>query len=182
MHMIEILADSREFSGILENLADQIITANIQPENLVLMGIQRRGADIANRLAHLLKEKTGKDVPSGSVDVNLYRDDWTRLASRAPVIGRTSVPVSINDRQIILVDDVLFSGRTIRAALEALLDYGRPENIRLLVMIDRGHRELPICANYVGLTVPTERAWHVDVLTREHDGEDAIRLERPEKN
>lgn len=181
--MVEILASSRQFNSLLENLAGQILKDKPQLDKLVLMGIHRRGADIATRLAALLKARTGKEIPCGSIDVNLYRDDWTRLASRAPVIGKTSVPATLDDRHIIVVDDVLFSGRTIRAAMEALLDYGRPETIRLLVLIDRGHRELPICANYVGLTLPTERGWHVDVLTREHDGEDAINLERcPKKD
>lgn len=177
--MIEILASADQFPAILDNLASQILADDLEPEKLLLMGVRRRGEDIANRLATLLRERSGREIPCGSVDVNLYRDDWTRLAGHAPAIGRTRMPIHPDGRQIILVDDVLFSGRTIRAAMEAILDYGRPEIIRLLVLIDRGHRDLPICPDFVGLTVPTQRDWQVDVLTQEHDGEDAINLKRP---
>lgn len=170
-----LLLDKSEIARILDRLASQILERHDHCENVLLVGIQRRGADIAERLAEILRARLGRPVPLGSLDINLYRDDWTSLEGK-PHIGRSSISDSVDNRIIILIDDVLFTGRTIRSALEALLDYGRPRAVELLVLIDRGHRELPIHADYVGRTVNTARHEHVDVTLEERDGEDAVRL------
>lgn len=169
--MERIIVDEIEFGKILGTLAGQILSRHPDSENLTLIGIKRRGADIAARLAPLLGK--GADE-TGSLDINLYRDDWGRLAG-APHIGDSNVPL-LDGKIVALVDDVLFSGRTIRAALEAILDYGRPAKVELLVMVDRGHRELPICADYVGKLIETAKDQQIDVLLKERDGRDAIVL------
>lgn len=174
----QILINEHEMSLIQERLAVQLMENNHCPEKLLLVGIQRRGADLAQRLAAILEKKLGKPMPRGMLDINLYRDDWTMPSNGRPHIGESSIPFCVDGEKVILVDDVLFSGRTIRAALEALLDYGRPRSVELLVLIDRGHRELPICAQYVGRQIPTEREEHVDVLFTERDGQDCVRLGR----
>ena len=175
-----ILLEKDEIARILERLASQVVERYGLCGNLVLVGIQRRGAYLAHRLAAQLQERCGKHIALGTLDINLYRDDWTSLAGK-PHIGQSSVPCPVDRRVVILIDDVLFSGRTVRAALEALLDYGRPSAVELMVLIDRGHRELPIQPDYVGRTIQTRRDEHVDVLLEELDGMDAVRLDsRPE--
>ncbi|MDR1776725.1 MAG: bifunctional pyr operon transcriptional regulator/uracil phosphoribosyltransferase PyrR [Desulfovibrio sp.] len=169
------LLGEKEISAILEELASQVLTRHPDCGKLVLVGIQRRGADIALRLAALLADKIGYRPPIGTLDINFYRDDWTTIEGK-PQIGLSKMPSSVDDGLILLVDDVLFTGRTVRAALEALLDYGRPSVVELLVLIDRGHRELPIQADYTGRVVPTTREARVDVLLKERDGEDSVRL------
>ena len=173
-----ILLEKNEMGRILERLAFQVLERHADCENVLLVGIQRRGADLARRLATLLKNHLGKSVVQGTLDINLYRDDWTSLTSK-PRIGQSSIPSTLDRRVVILVDDVIFSGRTIRAALEALLDYGRPRAVELLVLIDRGHRELPIQPDYVGRCLQTSPEEHVDVLLQEHDGRDAVRISSP---
>lgn len=170
-----LLLEKDEMARILDRLASQILERHARCGDVMLVGIQRRGADLARRLARLIEKRHACAVPLGTLDINLYRDDWTRLEGK-PHIGRSSIPGSVDESVIILVDDVLFSGRTVRSALEALLDYGRPRAVELLVLIDRGHRELPIHADYVGRVVNTGRHEHVDVLLEERDGEDAVRL------
>ncbi|SDF68802.1 bifunctional pyr operon transcriptional regulator/uracil phosphoribosyltransferase PyrR [Desulfovibrio legallii] len=172
------LLDSQEIARILDRLASQVLERHAQCDQVMLVGIERRGADLARRLAALLGDRLGRAVPLGSLDINLYRDDWTSLEGK-PHIGQSCIPQGVDGRVVILVDDVLFTGRTIRAALEALLDYGRPSAVELLVLVDRGHRELPIQADYVGRTVNTSRQEHVDVLLTERDGQDAVRLAAP---
>ena len=159
-----LLLEKNEMARILDRLASQVLERHARCENVMLVGIQRRGADLARRLGALIEARLGAPVPLGTLDINLYRDDWTSLEGK-PHIGQSNIPGSVDERVILLVDDVLFSGRTIRAALEALL-----------VLIDRGHRELPIHADYVGRAVNTSRHEHVDVLLEERDGEDAVRL------
>lgn len=170
-----LLLEQNEMARILDRLASQILERHARCEDVMLVGIERRGADLARRLARILESRLSRPVPLGTLDINLYRDDWTSLQGK-PHIGQSHIPASVDQRVIILVDDVLFSGRTIRSALEALLDYGRPRAVELLVLIDRGHRELPIHADYVGRVVNTSRQEHVDVLLTERDGEDAVRL------
>ena len=172
---VRSLLGKEEVAAVLEELAARLSACHPDCENLVLVGIQRRGADIASRLVRLLAAKTGRRLPLGTLDINFYRDDWTSIEGK-PLIGPSMMPAGVDDSVIILVDDVLFTGRTVRAALEALLDYGRPRAVELLVLIDRGHRELPIQANYVGRVVSTAREEHVDVLLAERDGEDGARL------
>lgn len=164
-----------EMRKTLEQLADQVVKAHGACQDLALLGIQRRGADIATRLKAILDKKLGCSLPLGRLDINLYRDDWTSLDLQ-PMINHTDIPFDIEGRDILLVDDVLFTGRTIRAALEAVLDFGRPKLVELLVLVDRGHRELPIQPDYVGKKVDTTRGEHVNVYIRERDGKDKVCL------
>jgi pyrimidine operon attenuation protein / uracil phosphoribosyltransferase len=146
-------------------------------EGLALIGIQTRGVYLAQRLHKKIKEIEGVDVPTGQVDITLYRDDWTRISIN-PVIQATEIPFSVDGKKIILVDDVLFTGRTIRCAMDALIDFGRPDRIELAVLVDRGHRELPIQGNYVGKFVETRRSEMVNVMVTEYDGEDKVVIEK----
>jgi pyrimidine operon attenuation protein/uracil phosphoribosyltransferase len=147
-------------------------------DNLALIGIRARGVPIALRLAAELRAITGEVVPVGALDITLYRDDLRHHnVGPQPVIRRTDVPFSIDDRVILLVDDVLFTGRTIRAAFDALIDFGRPRAIQLVALIDRGHRELPIRADYVGKNIPTQRQQSVQVRLSEIDGRDEVEVE-----
>ena len=172
-----VLLKKDEIDRIIERLAYQVLERHGVCDNLMLVGIQRRGADIAFRMAQLLNARLGREVPVGTLDINLYRDDWTSIPGK-PRIGESHIPGDLDDVDVVLVDDVLFTGRTIRAALEALLDYGRPGKVELLVLIDRGHRELPIHADYVGRSVNTSLEEQVNVLLREHDDIDEVHLNR----
>ncbi|MDD6181502.1 MAG: bifunctional pyr operon transcriptional regulator/uracil phosphoribosyltransferase PyrR [Desulfovibrionaceae bacterium] len=178
MKTTALLRDN-EISRIIDRLACQIVEKHDDCRGLMLVGIQRRGADLAARLCDVLRHRCGANVPLGTLDINFYRDDWTSLQS-SPQIGASSMPLSVDGVTIILVDDVLFTGRTIRAALEALLDYGRPRAVELLVLVDRGHRELPIHADYVGRTVNTARTEQVNVLLHERDGRDSVEICSPD--
>ena len=163
---------------IIERLASQILETFAKLDHLVLIGIERRGVDLARRLVQIIQKRSGKTLPLGTLDINLYRDDWTSI-KKHPIIGTSNISMDINGQTILLVDDVLFSGRTIRAAIDALLDYGRPKCVKLLVLIDRGHRELPIQADLVGKVLATEPGEQVQVYFAERDGFDLITLERP---
>ncbi|MBR4747878.1 MAG: bifunctional pyr operon transcriptional regulator/uracil phosphoribosyltransferase PyrR [Desulfovibrio sp.] len=173
----KLLLDSGEITRTLERLAYQIMEKHAGCENIMLVGIERRGADLARRLKKILAERADRDVPLGTLDINLYRDDWTSMEA-TPHVGQSFIPCDVTDLSVVLVDDVLFTGRTIRSALEAILDYGRPASVELLVLIDRGHRELPIQANYVGRTINTSREEHVDVLLEERDQTSEVRISR----
>ncbi|MBQ4132321.1 MAG: bifunctional pyr operon transcriptional regulator/uracil phosphoribosyltransferase PyrR [Desulfovibrionaceae bacterium] len=170
-----IVANAEEIKRTIERLVYEILERKGECRNLALLGIQRRGVIIAARIREILEEKLGHALPFGELDINLYRDDWTTLDHK-PIIGHTDIPFDLKQYEVLLVDDVLFTGRTIRAALEALGDHGRPQKVELLALIDRGHRELPIQADFVGKVVPTEREDHVDVTVVEIDGEDAVTL------
>ena len=161
-----------EVHATLDRMADQIVKAN-NGRPVVLIGIQRRGVPMARRIAVRMAEKTQHEPQIGTLDINLYRDDLTRVASQ-PVVQKTEVPPDIDDRDVVLIDDVLYTGRTIRAALDALCDFGRMRTIQLAVMIDRGHRELPIEANFIGKKIDTKDNEVVEVKLAEIDGEDAI--------
>ncbi len=153
-------------------------------EGIVLLGIHTRGIPLADRLARRIQEATGRTVPVGRLDITLYRDDvgpW-RPAHRQPLLKETVLPVSIDDRVVYLVDDVLFTGRTVRAGLDTLVDYGRPRAVRLAVLIDRGHRELPIAADVVGKAVPTGKEEDVQVRLDEIDGDDGVWIEKEAGN
>lgn len=171
----KILVAQDALTTMINQLADSIATRHMAATDLMLVGIQRRGVDIARRLQKLLEARLGRAVVLGTLDINLYRDDWTSLAGK-PQIGQSHIPAPIEGRTVVLVDDVLYTGRTIRSALEALLDYGRPKAVELLVLVDRGHRELPIQADYVGQKISTTRAEQINVLLHERDGQDAILL------
>ncbi len=168
-----VLVQAEEMSRILERLTSQIIETHGACDKVMLVGIQRRGVDIAKRLKDLLEKRLNTKIAFGSLDINLYRDDWTSLDS-TPYIGQSSIENDVDNQNIILVDDVLYTGRTIRSALEALLDYGRPNRVELLVLIDRGHRELPIEAQYVGRNINTRKDEHINVLINERDGKDEV--------
>ncbi len=168
------LLTASEMSRTLERLASEVVERRAEEAPLVLVGIQRRGVDLAHRLKTLLDERLPAPVIPGMLDINLYRDDWSSLG-KTPAISSTKIP-DVEGKTVILVDDVLFSGRTTRAALEAILDFGRPRRVELLVLVDRGHRELPIQADYVGKRVNTSSAERVDVLINERDGQDKVIL------
>jgi pyrimidine operon attenuation protein/uracil phosphoribosyltransferase len=159
----------------LDRLACQILEQIPDHESIALIGIQRRGADLAARLCRLLSSRVKRDTPCGELDINLYRDDWT-TSKATPNINATRIDFAVEGKTIILIDDVLFTGRTIRCALEAILDFGRPRCVKLLVLVDRGHRELPIQADFVGKTLATEHGQQINVFLRERDGLDQVVL------
>ena len=170
--------DAVRMSRALTRIAHEILERNRGLDEIALVGIRTRGVPIAKRLARALKEINGDDVPTGALDITLYRDDLMRNpVGPQPVVRRTEIPFSIDDRKILLVDDVLYTGRTIRAALDALIDFGRPRAIQLVVMVDRGHRELPIKADYVGKNLPTSLKQSVQVRLQEIDGADEVVIE-----
>ena len=167
--------DADRMSRALTRIAHEILERNRGLDELALVGIRTRGVPIARRLARALHEINGDNVPTGALDITLYRDDLMRMpVGPQPVVRRTEISFSIDDRKILLVDDVLYTGRTIRAALDALIDFGRPRAIQLVVLVDRGHRELPIRADHVGKNVPTSGEEVVKVRVTEIDGEDAV--------
>jgi len=171
---------AEDMERALRRMGSEILERNHGCEGLVLIGIQRRGVYLASRLRDYLREAEGVKVPFGELDITLYRDDISLLDDQ-PIVHSTSLPGDINGKRIVLVDDVLYTGRTIRAALEALADLGRPGSVQLAILIDRGHRELPIQPDYLGKTVPTSSQEVVDVRVHELDGEDeALICARPE--
>ena len=169
-----ILSDA-ELSRALTRIAHEILERNKGAQDLALVGIHTRGIPLATRLAQKLHEFEGHQVPLGKLDITLYRDDLSEIAHQ-PIVRRTEVPFDLASRKVILVDDVLYTGRTVRAALDALIDLGRPASIQLAVLVDRGHRELPIRADYVGKNLPTARTEVVKVKLQESDGVDAVEL------
>jgi pyrimidine operon attenuation protein / uracil phosphoribosyltransferase len=173
-----VVMDAERISRSLLRIAHEIHERNRGVEALALVGIRARGVPIAARVATHLKDIAGVDVPTGALDITLYRDDLMRTSvGPQPLIRRTEIPFSIDGRHILLVDDVLYTGRTIRAALDALIDFGRPSAIQLVVLVDRGHRELPIRADYVGRNIPTSRQQSVQVRLAEIDGRDEVEVE-----
>lgn len=168
---------AEEIRRAVVRVSHEIVEKQAGTEGLVLIGIQRRGVPIAQRLAAAIAEHEGVSLPVGALDITFYRDDLT-LVAQHPIVKGTDIPVDLNGRTVVLVDDVLFTGRTIRAAMDALVDFGRPQAIRLAALVDRGHRELPIRADHVGKNVPTSREETVRVHLTETDGEDAVYIER----
>jgi pyrimidine operon attenuation protein/uracil phosphoribosyltransferase len=173
-----VVVDGQRMGRSLARIAHEIVERNRGVDELAFVGIRTRGVPLAQRLANSLRDITSVDVPVGSLDITLYRDDLMRHpVGPQPLVRLTDIPFSIDDRKILLVDDVLFTGRTIRAALDALIDFGRPRVIQLVVMVDRGHRELPIKADYVGKNLPTALTQSVRVRLEEIDGRDEVVLE-----
>jgi pyrimidine operon attenuation protein/uracil phosphoribosyltransferase len=176
-----VVMDGDRLSRSLTRIAHEIVERNRGIEDLALVGIRERGVPIARRIAKQLHEITGSEVPTGALDITLYRDDLMRQAvGPQPLVRSTDIPFDLDDRVILLVDDVLYTGRTIRAALDALIDFGRPKAIQLVVLVDRGHRELPIKADYVGKNVPTSRRESVQVRLEEVDGHDEVVIQTDE--
>jgi pyrimidine operon attenuation protein / uracil phosphoribosyltransferase len=165
--------DEKTIKQALRRIAHEIIEHNKGIENIVLVGIRQRGVPLAGRLQAYLNEIEGLTVPLGILDITLYRDDLSRRQDQ-PIVHTTDVPFDLNEKHVVLVDDVLYTGRTIRAAMDALIDLGRPATIQLAVLIDRGHRELPIRADYVGKNVPTARSELVEVRVQEIDQADRV--------
>lgn len=170
------ILDAETLNRSLVRMAHEIVEANKGIQDLVIIGIRRRGVPLAERVAGIIAQSEGQEIPLGIVDITLYRDDLTLLAEQ-PVLHRTEVPFSIQGKKVLLTDDVLYTGRTIRAALDALIDLGRPRSIQLAVLIDRGHRELPIQADFVGRKIPTSKEEIVSVRLKEIDGEDKVVIE-----
>jgi pyrimidine operon attenuation protein/uracil phosphoribosyltransferase len=170
--------DADRIGRTLTRIAHEIVERNRGVKDLALVGVRTRGDHLARRLARILHEITGDEVPTGALDITLYRDDLMRLAvGPQPLVRRTEIPFSIDDRKILLVDDVLYTGRTTRAALDALIDFGRPRSIQLIVLVARGHRELPIKADYVGKNLPTSLEESVQVYLQESDDRDEVVLQ-----
>jgi len=167
------IIDADGIRRIVTRIAHEIVERNKGVDDLVLIGIRRRGVPIAQRLARKIAEFEGKAPSEGTLDITLYRDDLT-LVAHQPILGATDIPVDVNGKVVVLVDDVLFTGRTARAAMDALIDRGRPRSIQLAVVVDRGHRELPIRADYVGKNVPTSRKEVIGVKLIEVDGVDSV--------
>ena len=173
-----IVMDADRIGRALVRIAHEILERSRGLDELALVGIRTRGVPIARRLAGSIREITGHDVPAGALDITLYRDDLMRQPVGAqPLVRKTEIQFSIDDKRILLVDDVLYTGRTIRAALDALIEFGRPRSIQLVVLVDRGHRELPIKADYVGKNLPTSPAESVQVRLTEIDGRDEVEVE-----
>src|SRR5437773_4278089 len=170
-----LVMDADEMRRAITRIAHEILEKNRGAQELALVGILRRGAPLADRLADLIEKNEGTRVPVGRLDIALYRDDYPE---RRPEVGRTELPFDITGKRIVLVDEVIYTGRTVRAAITALVDHGRSANIQLAVLLDRGHRELPIRPDYVGKNVPTSRTEHVDCRLMELDGEDAVYIRK----
>jgi pyrimidine operon attenuation protein / uracil phosphoribosyltransferase len=174
---MSVALDADRMSRTLTRIAHEILERNRGVEELALVGIRTRGVPIAKRLSKAIQEINGHEIPTGALDITLYRDDLMRTAVGAqPIIRKTEIPFSIDDKRILLVDDVLYTGRTIRAALDALIEFGRPRVIQLVVLVDRGHRELPIKADYVGKNLPTSQSQSVQVHLMEVDGRDEVEI------
>jgi pyrimidine operon attenuation protein/uracil phosphoribosyltransferase len=171
------LLDKQDINRTLTRIAHEIWERNRGAGNLVFIGIRRRGVSIAHRLSQRLGEIAGIFIPVGALDITLYRDDLSEIASQ-PVLKKTEIPFSLKDKKIILCDDVLYTGRTIRAALDGIIDLGRPMSIQLAVLIDRGHRELPIQANYVGKNISTTPDETIEVFLEEDDTMDQVIIKK----
>lgn len=169
------IIDEDGLSRIITRMAHEILEKNKGSQNLVLMGMKTRGEFLARRIFERIKEIEKIELPLGVLDVTLYRDDFrTRL--KQPEVSVSDITFDINDRDVVIIDDVLYTGRTVRSALNALMDFGRPRSIQLCVLVDRGHRELPIRADYIGKNIPTSNQEEIKVKMKEIDGEDAIYL------
>ena len=171
--------DEAALDRALTRIAHEILERNSGAQDLAFVGLRTRGVTLAHRLAQKIARIDGAQLPVGTLDISLYRDDLDMRG--APVVRGTDIPFSIKDKTVVLVDDVLFTGRTVRAALDALIDLGRPRMIQLAILIDRGHRELPIRPDFVGKNLPTSSRESVAVRLREHDGEDRVVIEEPEE-
>lgn len=172
-----VVVDARGVERVLARMAHEIVERNPGVSDVVLVGVRSRGVDIATRLArNIARIEGGAELPVGVIDITLYRDDLSRSLAQPPEVKVTDIRFPIDDRHVVLVDDVLYTGRTVRAALDALMDFGRPRSVQLAVLIDRGHRELPIRADYVGKNLPTSPTESVEVAIHERDGRDEVSI------
>lgn len=169
------IMDAKAMARAVARIAHEIVERNQGTEEIVLIGIRKRGVPLAERIRQRIKEFEGTEVPLGIVDITLYRDDLKQIGP-APVVRSTEIPFDITGKVVVLVDDVLFTGRTVRAALDEIIDFGRPKAIQLAVLVDRGHRELPIRADFVGKNLPTARKEIIAVNVKEEDGFDAVSI------
>jgi pyrimidine operon attenuation protein / uracil phosphoribosyltransferase len=172
----KVVLDGNDMRRTLVRIAHEIVERNSEPESLAIVGIHRRGAILARRLHDLLGDLLETSVPLGEIDISFYRDDLGRRSSEMPVVHASRLDFPLEGRTIVVVDDVLFTGRTVRAAIEALFDYGRPARVQLAVLADRGHRELPFRADFVGKNLPTARSERVNVRVEELDGADEVTI------
>ena len=177
--VIKQLMDATSVGRSVTRIAHEILERNNGPNNIALIGIITRGEPLANRIKKLVFDQSNENIPIGSVDITFHRDDF-RERLVVPQVKNTDIPFSLDGKSIILVDDVLFTGRTIRAAIEVLLSFGRPAAVQLAVLVDRGHREMPIRADFVGKNIPTHEGEHVKVFLKEIDGKDSVQLIRSE--
>jgi pyrimidine operon attenuation protein/uracil phosphoribosyltransferase len=168
-----VIMDAKEMNRALKRMAHEILEAQKGTEDLVLMGVQRRGVPLAERIREVIKKVEGVDVPVGTLDITFYRDDLSTVGPN-PKVARTEIPFDVNDKIVVLVDDVIFTGRTVRAAMDEIMDWGRPRAIRLAVLIDRGHRELPIRPDFVGKNVPTSLREIIKVKVVEYDEREEV--------
>ncbi len=171
--VIQILS-AEEVRRTVNRLASQIVESCADLSNLVLLGIRTRGVPLAKVIAKQINVLENIDVPTGAIDITFYRDDLDRIGLRAP--GKTDIPFDLNHKTVVLIDDVIYSGRTIGASLSAINDYGRPESVRLAVLVDRGHRELPIHADFIGKVLPSSKDEQVKVFLQDSDGRDGVEL------
>lgn len=172
----KVVIDAKGVERVLARMAHEIVERNRGVGGLVLVGVRSRGIDIATRIAQNIARIEGADIPLGVIDITLYRDDFRRSTETPPEVKGTDIDFPIDDRHVVLVDDVLYTGRTVRAALDALMDFGRPRSVQLAVLIDRGHRELPIRADYVGKNLPTSATESVKVEILDRDGRDQVAI------
>lgn len=169
------LMDAEEIRRALTRISHEIVEKNKGLDDVAVIGIRTGGVPLGERIAAELAEIEGQKVPDAALDITLYRDDLSQVASE-PIVHKTDIPFNINDKNIILVDDVLYTGRTVRAALDAIMDLGRPQSVQLAILVDRGHRELPIRPDYVGENIPTSQQEVIEVNLAETDGADAVML------
>ena len=173
--MTKILADSLAYAEKLNSVSENIIQAFTDLDSLVIVGVQRRGVNIANEIFEIIKEKTGNSISMGILDITFYRDDLS-MVSEQPTVHDTKIPFCLDEKNVLLVDDVIYTGRTVRAALDAVLDFGRPQKIQLLALVDRGHRELPVQPDFIGWKVQTTKNEKISVKVLGIDGENAVEL------
>lgn len=169
------LMDDKAIGRAITRISHEIIEKNKVIEDIVLVGIKTRGVPIADRICKKIEQIEGTKISTGQIDITLYRDDLSKV-DKDPVLNGSSIDFNINEKTVILIDDVLYTGRTVRSALDAIMDIGRPKSIQLAVLVDRGHRELPIRADYVGKNVPTSKAEIISVKLAETDGEDSVTI------
>jgi len=181
MAKVQTILDPKGIERTLTRMAHEIVEKNQGGESLVLIGIHTGGVPLGHRLKEKIKQIEGIDVPVGCLDITLYRDDWSKL-SYLPIVKRTNIPFTTDDKCVVLVDDVLFTGRTVRAALDAISDLGRPQKIQLAVLVDRGLRELPIQPDFVGIRLDSSPNEHVNVLLKEIAGQDQVEVVQKEDN